>query len=180
MVPAADVGKRHLHAEIRFDELRELSQAVAEASLGIIGSGRGLVLRWVRGLQHLHRIERLFARAMHHGIDRVVVHGFKRIRYGRSFRIAAAYGEIINVVYRNGWLQASSMRGIDGPRAMARNDDFCAGGRLCRARLSQPSSVDLTPGVPDSMKSCASKCERLGSGEPAACTIASCRWCHSG
>jgi hypothetical protein len=39
---------------------------------------------------------------------------------------------------------------------------------LCSARLSQPSSVLLTPGVPDSMKSCASKWERDMSGEPAA------------
>src|ERR1700733_2208702 len=66
------------------------------------------------------------------------------------------------------------MRGIDGPMAIASKADFrCPGGRLRKARLSHPSSVDLTPGVPDSMKSCASKCERLGSGEPAACTIAS-------
>ncbi len=37
-----------------------------------------------------------------------------------------------------------------------------------RARLSQPSSVPFTPGVPDSRKSWASKCERVPSGEPAA------------
>src|SRR5271156_1074772 len=45
---------------------------------------------------------------------------------------------------------------------------------VCRARLSQPSSVALRPGVPDSMKSCASKWERVGSGEPTAWTMASC------
>ena len=32
--------------------------------------------------------------------------------------------------------------------------------------------MDLTPGVPDSMKSCASKWERVASGLPAACTNA--------
>jgi hypothetical protein len=36
------------------------------------------------------------------------------------------------------------------------------------------------PGVPDSMKSCASKCDRLGSGEPAACTMARWRWFQMG
>ena len=41
------------------------------------------------------------------------------------------------------------------------------------ARERNPSSVDFTPGVPDSMKSCASKCERVASGEPTACTNAS-------
>ncbi len=34
------------------------------------------------------------------------------------------------------------------------------------ARLSQPSGVPLRPGVPVSMKSWASKWERVGSGEP--------------
>jgi len=33
--------------------------------------------------------------------------------------------------------------------------------------------VLFMPGVPDSMKSWASKCERVVSGEPTACTIAS-------
>ena len=65
------------------------------------------------------------------------------------------------------------MRGMDGPMAMAWKADFCDGcGKLRSERLSHPSSVDLMPGVPDSMKSCASKWERLGSGDPAACTIA--------
>ena len=46
------------------------------------------------------------------------------------------------------------MRGSEGPSAMARNGEFCGeGGRLRRERLSHPSSVDFTPGVPDSMKS---------------------------
>src|SRR5438270_12944208 len=68
------------------------------------------------------------------------------------------------------------MRGSDGPSAMARNADFGDGGGVAWSeRLSQPSSVTLTPGVPDSMKSCASKWERVGSGDPAACTMA--RWC---
>ena len=38
----------------------------------------------------------------------------------------------------------------------------------------------FNPGVPDSMKSWASKCERVGSGDPAACTMARCFCCHSG
>ena len=36
MVPSANVGKRHLHAEVGFDELAELLEAVAKTSLGII------------------------------------------------------------------------------------------------------------------------------------------------
>src|ERR1041385_6137672 len=66
------------------------------------------------------------------------------------------------------------IRGRDGPRAIARNADafWAAAGRLCRQRLSQPSSVAFTPGVPVSIKSCASKCERVVSGDPAALTIA--------
>ena len=64
-------------------------------------------------------------------------------------------------------------RGSDGPSAIARNAEFCAGvampvGILCSERFSHPSSVTFTPGVPVSMKSCASKCERVGSGDPQA------------
>ena len=45
------------------------------------------------------------------------------------------------------------------------------GARRARAPGSRPGSSS-TPGVPDSMKSCASKWERVGSGVPAACTKA--------
>src|SRR5215469_16875893 len=41
MIPATDVGEGDLHAEVGFDELRELAEAVTEASAGIIGAGRG-------------------------------------------------------------------------------------------------------------------------------------------
>src|SRR6185369_3034396 len=69
------------------------------------------------------------------------------------------------------------IRGREGPIAIARKADLSVGaGRECKLRFSQPSSVDLTPGVPDSMKSCASKCERVVSGDPAAWTIARCPW----
>src|SRR4029077_12240256 len=57
--------------------------------------------------------------------------------------------------------------GSAGPSAIARNADLSAAGRECSVRLSQPSVVAFIPGVPDSMKSCASKCERVGSGDPA-------------
>ena len=61
------------------------------------------------------------------------------------------------------------MRGSDGPRAMARKGEACGVfGRARKDRLSQPSSVAFKPGVPVSMKSCASKCERVESGDPAA------------
>ncbi len=48
MVPAADVGERDLNSEIRFDELSQLFEAVAEVSVGTVGTGCGLVLRRVR------------------------------------------------------------------------------------------------------------------------------------
>ena len=61
------------------------------------------------------------------------------------------------------------MRGSEGPIAIARNgESFAAAGRFCRERLSHPSSVIFLPGVPDSIKSWASKCERVESGDPAA------------
>src|SRR3954451_12781451 len=63
-------------------------------------------------------------------------------------------------------------RGIPAVIETARNNEFCAACLLCRYRLRQPSVVDSTLGVADSMYSCASKCERVLSGEPAASTIA--------
>src|SRR6185437_6934351 len=55
------------------------------------------------------------------------------------------------------------IRGREGLRATARKGEFFAGdGHECSARLSQPSWVSFRPGVPDSMKSCASKWERVG------------------
>ncbi len=62
------------------------------------------------------------------------------------------------------------IRGSEGPKARARNADWSGEdcGKECSVRFSQPSSVAFKPGVPDSMKSCASKWERDGSGEPVA------------
>src|SRR5437763_5715540 len=65
------------------------------------------------------------------------------------------------------------MRGSAGPRATARSGDAPLSFVAETARERKPSSVDFTPGVPDSMKSCASKCERVTSGDPAAWTTAS-------
>src|SRR5262249_20313160 len=44
MIPSADVGERDLHAEVGFDELRELLETFAEASARIVRAGRGRVL----------------------------------------------------------------------------------------------------------------------------------------
>src|SRR5271166_4068397 len=72
------------------------------------------------------------------------------------------------------------IRGRELPSETARNGLPVAPCSLCNTRFSQPSCVLFTPGVPDSMWSCASKCDRVSSGEPAACTIAKCFWSHSG
>src|SRR5437879_12740660 len=65
------------------------------------------------------------------------------------------------------------MRGRDSPSAIARKADLSAadvpaaylsGGRWCRARFSQ-QSVTFMPGVRDSMESCASRWELVGSGD---------------
>jgi hypothetical protein len=48
------------------------------------------------------------------------------------------------------------------------------------SRFNQPSGVALFPGVPDSMLSCPSKCERVGSGDPAAWTKAKLPCAQSG
>jgi hypothetical protein len=55
-------------------------------------------------------------------------------------------------------------------RATERNLDSVAG-MVAEVRFIHPSPVDFTPGVPLSMKSWQSKCERDVSGEPTACTM---------
>src|SRR5579863_6109319 len=90
MVPSTDIGKCHLHAEIRFDELSELAQAVAKSSPGIIGAGRGFVLRWIRGPEHVNRVESLCPGAVKYRIERVIVHRLERVRDRGSLRIPSS------------------------------------------------------------------------------------------
>ena len=68
--------------------------------------------------------------------------------------------------------EPARMRGMPGDIATARSGDAFGAADWRSARARNPSEVDLTPGVPDSMKSCASKCERVASGLPTACTNA--------
>ena len=187
VVPASYVGEGYLHSEVRFDQLRQLLQAVAEASLGIICVGRGRVVRGVGGFQHLDRVESFLPGAVQDGVHGVVVHGFEGVRHGRGVGILSSDGKIVEVVDRDRRLFAgenarqrrAERDGAEGGLSFLR---FAARlpGRSRRARFSQPSSVTFTPGVPDSMKSCASKCERVGSGDPAACTMARCFCFQSG
>ena len=65
------------------------------------------------------------------------------------------------------------IRGTVGPRLSA-SVVVWVPGISAMVRFSHPLRVDFTPGVPLSMKSCASKCERESSSDPAACTIARC------
>jgi len=61
----------------------------------------------------------------------------------------------------------ASERGSVGVRATGAETASTPGlGLAARCRFIHPSSVALRPGVPLSMKSCASKCDRVGSGLP--------------
>src|SRR2546425_12428458 len=64
------------------------------------------------------------------------------------------------------------MRGNAGDSATARSREAFSLFVWINARERKPSAVDVTPGVPDSMKSWASKCERVASGLPTAWTNA--------
>src|SRR5579859_1488244 len=55
MVPSADIGERHFHADIRFDQPRDLAQALAETPARIFGAGLVGLLR--DGLQQRYGIE---------------------------------------------------------------------------------------------------------------------------
>ena len=61
-IPAAAIGERDLQPDIRFDELRDLQQCLAQASRRIIRAIRGSILGWVGLLEQLHRLESLARR----------------------------------------------------------------------------------------------------------------------
>src|SRR5207244_1365864 len=71
---------------------------------------------------------------------------------------------------RAGWTPKKPSRSSAPDLATARSGD--SDDVVITARARKPSCVVFTPGVPDSMKSCASKCERVASSEPTACTNA--------
>ena len=102
VVPAADVGKRYPHTYVRFDELSQLTQAVAKVPARIGGARGRFVFRGVGGLQHSYRVKGLLARAMQHRIDRLVVHRFEGVGEGYGARIAASDTKIIDVIHRDG------------------------------------------------------------------------------
>src|SRR5208283_2692702 len=99
MIPASDVGECDLNSQIGFDQLSELLETVAEASVGIVGAGCRLILRGISGLQHLYRVEGFLAAAVQHGIDRVLIHGFEGVGIGCGFGISSAYAEVVDVIY---------------------------------------------------------------------------------
>ncbi len=80
MVPAADICESHLYADIRFDQLRDLSHAVAEASARIVCSGGGLVRSLLDRLQQRHRIERLAPGSIQDLVACPGIHGLKDLR----------------------------------------------------------------------------------------------------
>ena len=63
-VPSAHIGERGFHAEVCFQQLRNLLHVVAELGVGTIRARRRLILRGIGGAQHLHRFKSLIARGM--------------------------------------------------------------------------------------------------------------------
>src|SRR5215467_2458813 len=102
MIPPTDIGEGDLHAEIRLDELCELPQAVAKTALGIVRARSWHVLAGVSGLEHLYRVESLFARAMQDAVRGAIVHRLEGAGCGRGLGIPAAHGKVGDVVHRDG------------------------------------------------------------------------------
>src|SRR5262249_14101757 len=57
-VPAAEFRERDLESDVRFDELGDLPECVAEGTPRIFRAILRLVLGGIRGLHHLDRVER--------------------------------------------------------------------------------------------------------------------------
>jgi hypothetical protein len=154
-VPAANVGEGGFNAEVGLEQLGDLLHVVAEfVEVGIVDAGAGLVLGRIGGAEHLDGFEGLFAGGVEDAVAAVAVHGLEGVGGGRGSGAAAADGEAVDVGERDGGnLAGQCARNLE-PRARARKA-VCSWrwrrSSACRARLSQPSSVLLTPGVPDSM-----------------------------
>jgi hypothetical protein len=83
--PIRHVGERRLHSKVRFHQLRNLLQTIAESAYSDNHPRRRLILRRIRRLQHLHRLKRLIARRVQNPIARALgIHRLKRIRAGEG------------------------------------------------------------------------------------------------
>ena len=100
-VPATDVGKRGLHAQICLQQLRNLLHAVAECCTGIIHARGRFILGRVGGLEHLDRLKGLLAGAVQHRVRALVVHRLKGIRDRRGLRPLACDRKIRQVGHRD-------------------------------------------------------------------------------
>ena len=171
VVPAADLGERHLHAHVRLDELRHLLAGCRRS--GRAGTPRrppggtardrpSSGSRWPRRSPGRSRGARRAPRPRTSPRSR-----------GRTARAAPPGGGRTRGCWT--WppperVPASERGSVGRQRHGAERRRLAASGCACRRRFIQPSSVALRPGVPLSMKSWASKCERVASGLPTAWT----------
>src|SRR5262249_15213423 len=102
VVPAADIGKGYLDAQISFEQLRDLAQTVTKASAGIVRSGCRRVARRICRLQHLNGFECLLTGAVQHAVDGLCVHRFERVTDWCCIRISSANAKIADVADGDG------------------------------------------------------------------------------
>src|SRR5579863_4547230 len=139
MVPSTDIGECYLHAEIRFDELSELAQAVAKPSPGIIGAGRGFVLRWIRRPEHVHGVKSLRPGAVKYRIERVIVHRLERVRDRRSLRIQSSDREVVDVIHCDSRFKSTQDAGDGGTHRDGLEGRFLRRMRKVAQRAVEPS-----------------------------------------
>src|SRR5437868_6949212 len=101
MVPPADVCEGYFNAEVGLQQLRYLSEAVAEAAPGIVRSWCWSVARRIGGFKHLHGLERFLPGAVKYGVHRLRVHCFKGVADRRCIRIASANAKVVDVAERD-------------------------------------------------------------------------------
>ncbi len=100
-VPAAEVGERHLDAEIRLGQLRDLLQRLSERATRIVGAVGRRVVRRIGRLQHLDRVKRLVAGALEHAVGRRRIQRLER-RIGRIAALSGADRELVDLSHRDG------------------------------------------------------------------------------
>src|SRR6185312_5029014 len=99
VVPPADIGECHFHAEVGFDELGDLSKTVAKAPARVDGARSGIVFFGIGRTQHLDRFKGLVTGSMQDAIHGLLIHRFKSVAGRRSARSSSSYSKGADIAH---------------------------------------------------------------------------------
>ncbi len=149
IIPSAGIDEGDFQTDVRFVELRYLLHGLSHAIVGIVRTIFGLKTRRVGLAKHIDSFKRFGAGPAQRLVDTLGVECLKA-----TPSTADDCEKTRNCFTSGKAIAGAEPRRVSGrfePMATARNGEAFGSGIDCRLRLSQPSSVAFTPGVPDSM-----------------------------